>query len=581
MVHLVRVLSRRRITRIRHPLPEGMLVHPRSSLTCVSTKSYNSSLQFGEKYAKVEAKKASGLELACDYCDGWPVFETEAEFTRHYFKNHLSQKMEEHMAYLTDFNAVVAVRQLLDIDLYDKKDEADRAPGLSMRPPHICPVCFKESSSYELLKKHYVTEHEHDVGKGEADEQEPAVPCAMIIEKFVQQMSELEDAIEFEDDKKSVCALPIEVKGDPRNVVALKKVVPQMHLLSENVYPGVEHRWLCDGKLLLLEHQKSPEAFKLFQDHWLRGQPVVIANSGKYLNPDLWTPESFSRDFGKVRHTLVNCLKGTTVPNAKLKDFWDGFQHVTKRLKDEQGTPMLLKLKDWPPDGDIAEFMPDRFNDLMKSLPMPEYTLRSGRLNIAGYIPDYFLKPELGPKMYIAYGSALYPHKGSTNLHIDMSDAVNCLVYVGLPKDGDERENTIEVFKEVDKAGMYFYSIISSVLMRLKFIMAHHGHYFSGCDMLMKKRVHDPKCKPGALWHIFHPGDTPKIRDLLKKIALEKGKRLDPHDDPIHDQSTYLDGELRMRLYKEYGVQGKYYIKFLIGGCLLIINNSTLSPQYT
>ena len=53
---------------------------------------------------------------------------------------------------------------------------------------------------------------------------------------------------------------------------------------------------------------------------------------------------------------------------------------------------MLLKLKDWPPTDDIAEFMPDRFADLMKSLPMPEYTLRSGRYNLAGYMPDYFLK---------------------------------------------------------------------------------------------------------------------------------------------------------------------------------------------
>lgn len=436
--------------------------------------------------------------------------------------------------------------------------------ALPQGEPHICPVCFRESSSYTRLIKHYVTEHMDDVARGgfksgykrsepperlneiQAPDSSTVVVrqvsskvepssfgqeklCATTKDKFFQQMSKLEDTVELGDDKEGVSALPMQVKGDPCNVAALKKVVPQMHVLSENIYPGVEHRWLCDGRLLLLEHQKSPEAFKLFQDHWLRGQPVVIANSGKYLNPDLWTPESFSRDFGKVRHTLVNCLKGTTVPNAKLKVFWEGFQHVTKRLKDKQGTPMLLKLKDWPPTDDIAEFMPDRFNDLMQSLPVPEYTLRSGRLNIAGYIPDYFLKPELGPKMYIAYGSALYPQKGSTNLHIDMSDAVNCLVYVGLPKDGDERENTLEVFKEVDKAG---------------------------CDMLMKKRVHDPHCKPGALWHIFHAGDTNKIRDLLKKVALEKGKRLDPHDDPIHDQSTYLDGELRMRLYEEYGVQG-------------------------
>ena len=61
----------------------------------------------------------------------------------------------------------------------------------------------------------------------------------------------------------------------------------------------------------------------------------------------------------------------------------------------------------------------------------------------------------------------------------------------------------------------------------------------------------------GALWHIFQPEDTIKIRDFLNKIAIEKGLRLDPHDDPIHDQSTYLDMHLRTRLYNEYGVKGK------------------------
>lgn len=31
---------------------------------------------------------------------------------------------------------------------------------------------------------------------------------------------------------------------------------------------------------------------------------------------------------------------------------------------------------------------------------------------------------------------------------------------------------------------------------------------------------------------------------------------MEPHHDPIHDQSCYLDGPLRERLYKEYGVEG-------------------------
>ena len=154
-------------------------------------------------------------------------------------------------------------------------------------------------------------------------------------------------------------------------------------------------------------------------------------------------------------------------------------------------------------------------------------------LNLAGYLPDYCLKPELGPKMYIAYGSALYSNKGSTNLHIDMSDAVNCLLYVGFPTDGNMTENAKEVFKEVDKAG---------------------------CDIVMKRRIRMKNTLPGALWHIWHPADTVKIRDFLNKVAVEKGLRLDPHDDPIHDQSTYMDTKLRRRLYQEYGVRGIFSI---------------------
>ncbi len=55
-----------------------------------------------------------------------------------------------------------------------------------------------------------------------------------------------------------------------------------------------------------------------------------------------------------------------------------------------------------------------------------------------------------------------------------------------------------------------------------------------------------------------HTTNVSSVRDLLKCVAIEKGRRLNPRDDPIHDQSTYLDGELRMRLYREYGVKGTF-----------------------
>lgn len=134
--------------------------------------------------------------------------------------------------------------------------------------------------------------------------------------------------------------------------------------------------WLCDGRLLLLHEAETAEARALFQSQWLRGQPVVLRGSARHLDPELWTPKAFNRDFGKLRHNLINCLNGNVVPKALLKKFWDGFERLSARLKSADGRPMLLKLKDWPPSSDIADFMPSRFKNLERAFPMPEYTLR-------------------------------------------------------------------------------------------------------------------------------------------------------------------------------------------------------------
>ena len=47
------------------------------------------------------------------------------------------------------------------------------------------------------------------------------------------------------------------------------------------------------------------------------------------------------------------------------------------------------------------------------------------------------------------------------------------------------------------------------------------------------------------------------------QVAKEEGEKIESHHDPIHDQSWYLDEELRGRLLKEYGVQGYTIVQFL------------------
>ena len=45
-----------------------------------------------------------------------------------------------------------------------------------------------------------------------------------------------------------------------------------------------------------------------------------------------------------------------------------------------------------------------RFNDFMNALPLPDYTRRDGKYNMVASLPKFFVKPDLGPKMYNAYG---------------------------------------------------------------------------------------------------------------------------------------------------------------------------------
>lgn len=46
-----------------------------------------------------------------------------------------------------------------------------------------------------------------------------------------------------------------------------------------------------------------------------------------------------------------------------------------------------------------------RYDDLMKNLPMPEYSDPEGNLNLASHLPSFFVRPDLGPRLCCAYGT--------------------------------------------------------------------------------------------------------------------------------------------------------------------------------
>ncbi|RUS84083.1 hypothetical protein EGW08_008122, partial [Elysia chlorotica] len=307
----------------------------------------------------------------------------------------------------------------------------------------------------------------------------------------------------------------------------------KIHNLTETsvLYPDVPHTWLCDGRLLRLHDAHHKGNLKIFQEQWKSGQPVLVSCANKKMDLSLWKPEVFSKEFGKIENEVVNCRTGDVIIGHCMSDFWDGFESLKRRPIDDVNEPMLLKLKDWPPGDDFSDVLPTRFRDLMQALPLPEYTQRDGKLNLASRLPDFLVRPDLGPKMYNAYGSSQFPKEGTTNLHLDISDAVNVMVYVGVPGDGPGGRKAQEdaAVRAIDDAG---------------------------CDMITKKRVREVNEIPGALWHIYDAHDADKIRDFLNKVAKERGQKIENDHDAIHDQSWYLDKELCDRLYKEYGVEG-------------------------
>ncbi|XP_064924659.1 probable JmjC domain-containing histone demethylation protein 2C isoform X8 [Columba livia] len=305
---------------------------------------------------------------------------------------------------------------------------------------------------------------------------------------------------------------------------------------SSKLYSDIQYSWICDKHVLWLRDHKNNNNWKLFKECWKQGRPVLVSGMHKKMNFSLWKAESISLDFGNQQADILNC-KDSIISNTNVKEFWDGFEDVSKRQKIKNGETALLKLKDWPSGEDFKAMMPARYEDLLKSLPLPEYCSPEGKLNLASHLPGFFVRPDLGPRLCSAYGvAATKDHDiGTTNLHIEVSDVVNILVYVGIAKGNGvlSKSGVLKKFEEED------------------------------LDDLLRKRLKDSSELPGALWHIYAGKDADKIREFLQKIAKEQGLEVLPEHDPIRDQSWYVNKKLRQRLLEEYGVKTCTVIQFL------------------
>ncbi|XP_073404402.1 probable JmjC domain-containing histone demethylation protein 2C isoform X1 [Dendrobates tinctorius] len=324
------------------------------------------------------------------------------------------------------------------------------------------------------------------------------------------------------------------IKAEPKEEISESHKPPVDE--KTRPYNDIPHSWICDRYILWLRDHRHNSNWKLFRDCWKQGKTVVVSGNHKKMNANLWKSEAISHDFGEHQGDLLNCKEGV-VSSGNVNEFWDGFEDVSKRQKLKNGETILLKLKDQPSGEDFRNMMLTRHEDFFRMLPVPEYCNPDGKFNLASHMPSFFVRPDLGPRLCSAYGViATKDHDtGTTNLHIEVSDMVNILVYVGVVKANVAacKSAVVKKFEEEDM------------------------------DESLKKRLKDPTEAPGSLWHIYETKDADKIREFLHKAAKEQCLEILPDHDPIRDQNWYLNKKLRQSLFDDYGVKSHTLVQFL------------------
>ncbi|KAM7513894.1 hypothetical protein LguiA_003477 [Lonicera macranthoides] len=179
----------------------------------------------------------------------------------------------------------------------------------------------------------------------------------------------------------------------------------------------------------------QPEDLKHFQWHWFNGEPVIVSNVLETTSGLSWEPMVMWRALRQIKnmnHSMlldvraINCLDWLEV-DINVRHFFKGY--LEGRF-DQEGWPQILKLNDWPPSGSFDERLPRHSAEFVTCLPFKEYTHPcDGYLNLSVKLPKRSLKPDMGPKMYIAYGISQELGRGDsvTKLHYQMSDLV-CFV---------------------------------------------------------------------------------------------------------------------------------------------------------
>ncbi|KAI7735919.1 hypothetical protein M8C21_031185, partial [Ambrosia artemisiifolia] len=288
----------------------------------------------------------------------------------------------------------------------------------------------------------------------------------------------------------------------PENKHDLSKTSGDFDLKASNRETSDDnYLYFCSSKDVLTE-----DALIRFRHHLTKGEPIVIKDVLDQSCGISWEPMVMSRALCEhvdpdIRSKMsqlqvIDCCAGD-VEKVDTKEF---FKCYIEGKKSPTSPPQMLKLKDFPPNDKFDDILPRHCDEFIKALPFREYTdPKAGFLNLAANLPPSYIKPDLGPKAYIACGMAQELERGNsvTNLHCDMSDAVNILAHIMEVAVSDEQQLAVN-----ESSGRVKRDDGDSENFR------YRGDIGEAC---------------GALWDIFRREDVNKLENYLLDHSNEFG----------------------------------------------------------
>ena len=284
-----------------------------------------------------------------------------------------------------------------------------------------------------------------------------------------------------------------------------------------DMFPGCEVRITGAYRIYM---STSDNNLPLFEYLLQQGHPFVIETDWKKSKADFWEPVSVGKKFGEMEAKVTSLLSNNK-QTIMVKSFFKSLS-VT-----DFDCPS--KIGDFPeePLPHLRYCAPEVHNEALDALPFPRYLTLCGPMNLtsAFHWPDM---PTVGPLLYGGHGSPEI--KKPTNLHADLGDAANLMVYAS--ELTEEQKDKVRELADYD---------------------------FTSTD--------DESRRPGAIWHIFQRGDYEYIKGYLTDQTPMS-------HDPIQQRVSYLQKSDLAHLKESYGIEPITFVQrvgdvIVVPACML------------